>query len=163
MVTIKNIHTLLTENPFFEGMTDGQFETMAGCGRLVHFKAGDFLLREGEPANTFYLIRDGEVAVESHVPAGGPLSIARVWAGGIAGYSWLFPPYRNGFDTHALTDGSAIALDGACLRGKAEADHELGYQLMKRFTQLMLERLQATRRQLLDIYGGGRKADGAAG
>ncbi|WP_299442601.1 Crp/Fnr family transcriptional regulator [uncultured Rhodospira sp.] len=163
MVTFKNIHTLLTENPFFDGLSEDQFETLSGCGRLIHFRAGDFLLREGEEANTFYLIRGGEVAIESHMPAGGPLSIARVGAGGIAGYSWLFPPYRNGFDTHALTDGSAVALDGACLRGKAEADHELGYQLMKRFAQLMLERLQATRRQMLDIYASGRATYGAAG
>ena len=46
-----------------------------------------------------------------------------------------------------------IAFDGACLRGKCEADHELGYQLMSRFAADMIERLQATRLQLLDVYG----------
>lgn len=163
MVEIKNIHTLVAENPFFEGMSDDHLETMAGCGKLVHFKPGEFLLREGDEADTFYLIRDGEVAIESDVPAGGAASIARVGAGGITGYSWLFPPHRNGFDSIALTHVSAVALDGECLRGKAEADPELGYHLMKRFAQVMLDRLQGARRQMLDVYANERTTDEASG
>lgn len=163
MVNIKDIRTLLAENPFFENMSDAHLETMAGCGKLVRFKAGEFLLREGDEANTFYLVREGEVSIESYVPAAGPLTISRVGAGGVAGFSWLFPPYRNNFDSLALTDVSAVALDGECLRGKVEADHKLGYQLMKRFAQVMLDRLQARRRQLMDIYANGRTTDTAEG
>ena len=155
MIDTKNICTMLAENPFFEGMPDPHLETIAGCGKLVRFKAGEFLMREGEEANTFYLVREGEVAIESDVPAAGALSVARVGAGGITGYSWLFPPHRNSFDSVALTNVSTVALDGKCLRGKAEADHELGYQLMKRFAQVMLDRLQAARLQVLDIYANG--------
>ena len=162
MGEIKNIRTLLVENPFFEGMPDAHLETMAGCGKLVHFNAGEFLLREGEKADTFFLIRDGDVAIESHDPASGPLSVARIGASGVTGFSWLFPPYRSSFDSLALTKVSALALDGECLRGKAEADHELGYQLMKRFAQLMLGRLSATRRQMLDVYANVRVKDAGA-
>jgi hypothetical protein len=46
-----------------------------------------------------------------------------------------------------------VAFDGACLRGKCEQDHDLGYELMKRFAANMVDRLQATRLQLLDVYG----------
>lgn len=152
MSEIKDIRALLAENPFFDGMADAHLDMLAGCGKLARFEAGAFLLREGEIADTFYLIRQGEVAVESHIPAVGALSVTRVSAGGIIGYSWLFPPYRNNFDSLALSNVAAIALHGACLRDKAEADHELGYQLMKRFAQVMLHRLQAARRQMLDVY-----------
>lgn len=166
MVEIRSIRSLLAENPFFEGMPAAHLETMGGCGKLVRFKAGEFLLREGDEADTFYLVREGEIAIESHLPTAGALSVARVGAGGITGYSWLFPPHRNSFDSLALTDVSAVALDGKCLRGKAEADHELGYQLMKRFAQVMLDRLQATRLRVLDIYSNGETGgtkDAAAG
>ena len=47
----------------------------------------------------------------------------------------------------------AIAFDGACLRGKCEADPQLGYDLMKLFAAVIVERLQATRLRLLDVYG----------
>jgi len=163
MGEVKSIRTLLAENPFFDGMSDAHLATMALCGKLVRFKAGEFLLREGEQAEHFFLVRQGEVAIESHVPAAGPLCVARVGAGGITGYSWLFPPHRNSFDSLALTDVAAVALAGQCLRDKAGADHELGYQLMKRFAQVMLDRLQTTRLRVLDIYANGRTTDAADG
>ena len=159
MVNIKSIHHLLAENEFFVGMSSAHLKTLAGCGKLAHFKEGDFLIKEGDHANAFYLIRSGSVAIECHAPASGEHSIARIGAGDVTGYSWLFPPYRNNFDSLALSDVSAIVLNGQCLRGKAEQDHELGYQLMKRFAQVMLDRLQATRHQMLDVYANGRITD----
>ena len=69
------------------------------------------------------------------------------------GWSWLFPPYRWQFDARATAETSAIALDGACLRGKCDDDSALGYRLMQRFAQLIQQRLQQTRLQLLDVYG----------
>jgi len=53
----------------------------------------------------------------------------------------------------------AIAVDAACLRAKAEVDHTLGHQLVTRVAAVLLQRLQATRIRLLDLYGaeGGRQ------
>ena len=153
MSEIKDIRALLAENPFFNGMADAHLDMLAGCGKLARIEAGKFLLREGEVADTFYLIRQGEVAVESHIPAVGALSVTRVSAGGIIGYSWLFPPYRWSFEARAVQDVHAIKLDGACLREKCEIDPRMGYDLMKRFSRIMTRRLEATRLQLLDLYG----------
>ena len=159
MVKLKSIKDLLAEAPFFEGMEDRHIEFLSGCGEIVHFEEGEFLSKEGEEANNFYLILKGEVAVESYVPAKGAMMISRIKEGGISGYSWLFPPYRSQFDTRALTQVKAIQLNGKCLRGKAESDHELGYQLMNKFTQMILQRMQDTRRQMLDIYGTEQKVE----
>ncbi len=77
--------------------------------------------------------------------------------GEVVGWSWLFEPYRWQFDARATrADARVVGFDGACLRGKCEADHELGYQLMRRFAASLIERLQATRLQLLDVYGHAR-------
>ena len=43
--------------------------------------------------------------------------------------------------------------DGLCLRGKFANDPELGYELMQRFSQVILRRLEAMSIQLLDLYG----------
>ena len=152
MGKIKHIQDFLAESPFFAGMDDAHLELLSGCGELVHFKPGEFLLREGAPADYFYLIRKGEAAIETHMP-GQTLTVAKAGPGGVSGYSWLFPPYRNQFDSRAISAVEAVRLHGTCLRGKAEQDHELGYQFMKRFAELMLQRTQSTRRQMLDIYG----------
>ncbi len=73
--------------------------------------------------------------------------------GDILGWSWLFPPYRWSVEARAVQQVRAIKLDGECLRGKCELDPAMGYELMKRFSQIMLQRLEAARLQLLDIYG----------
>ena len=70
--------------------------------------------------------------------------------------SWLFPPYRWQFDGRAVEPIRAIRLDGACLRGKCEADPRLGFELMKRFAAIMQRRMRSARLRLVDLYGGAR-------
>ena len=63
-------------------------------------------------------------------------------------------PYIWHFDARATAPTRAICLDGKCLRTKCENDHELGYELMKRFLHVVQQRLLWTRVQLLDLYKG---------
>jgi CRP-like cAMP-binding protein len=150
---MRGLEELITDSPVFTGLAAEQLQLIAGCGRNEHVEAGTPLFREGEPADRFFLIRTGAVALEIASPAGGALVIETLHAGDVVGWSWLFPPYRWHFDGRATAPTSLIAFDGACLRGKCDADHELGYELMGRFAASLVERLQATRLQLLDVYG----------
>ena len=149
----RSIEQVLAEIKTFEGLEQRHLDRIAGCGRNCGFESGEYLAREGDAADTFYVIRHGRVTLETPAPASGPLLIASLGDGTVVGWSWLFPPYRWHFDARAIDDTRAIAFDGACLRGKCEADHELGYVLMQRFAQIILDRLQSTRLQLLDVYG----------
>ena len=141
----------------FTGLAPEYLELIAGCGRNAQADADTYLLREGDPADTFFLIRHGSVALEVHRPGEGGLQIETLGPGDAVGLSWLFPPYRCQLDARTREPCRLIALDGACLRGKCEADHELGYQLMQRFAGDLVARLQATRFQLLDVYGDGER------
>jgi CRP-like cAMP-binding protein len=144
---------ILAQVPFFEGMAEDEIALIAGCGRNVHFDAGETIFRQGDAADTFFVIRHGTVAVGNFVPPRGELVIETLEAGDILGWSWLFPPYRAHFDARTLTSVRATQFDGACLRDKCAADPALGYDLMSRFAQVLIERLQWTRLRLLDIYG----------
>jgi len=155
---MQGIEGLLAEVPVFGGLGARDLETVAGCGRNVRFEAGEQLFREGDAADTFYVVRHGSVALETFVPARGPMMIETIEAGEVIGWSWLFPPYRWHFDARALTQVRATAFDGACLRGKCDADPALGYALMSRFAQVLIERLQWTRLRLLDLYGDGSRS-----
>ncbi len=149
---METITELLASHPFFAGLSPGAVELIAGCASSVHFAEGDRIFDEGEPASLFYAIRHGGVALELHSPAKGPLVIDTMNEGEVLGWSWLVPPYRYFSAAQAVTPVSAIALDGACLRGKCEADAELGYQLLKRVTTVMYHHMQAARLRLLDLY-----------
>ncbi len=143
----------LAQAPVFAGMPAAHREVIAGCGRNQRAQAGSLLLREGDSAHTFYLIRTGAVALEVQAPGRGPLLIQTLGEHDVVGWSWLFAPYRWQMDGRTIQESSLVAFDAACLRGKCDADHELGYDLMRRFAAMIVERLQETRLQLLDVYG----------
>ncbi|HUI43971.1 MAG TPA: cyclic nucleotide-binding domain-containing protein [Terriglobia bacterium] len=149
---MENLERILVEHPFFQGMKREHLDLVVGCAANVRFDAGQFILREGEEANEFYLIRHGQVALEVFAPERGSITIQTLGEGEILGWSWLVPPYRWKFDARAVELTRAIALDGKCLREKSENDCALGYELLKRFSQVMVEHLQAARFQLLNVY-----------
>lgn len=150
---MQTLEELISAAPLFDGLDRSHVELIAGCGRNMHVDAGELLLREGDPADYFYLLRRGALALEVHSPGRPGLPIETLHPGDVIGWSWLFAPYRWQLDGRTIEPCEMIAFDGACLRGKCETDHELGYQLMKRFAESLVDRLQATRLQLLDVYG----------
>lgn len=149
---MESLERYLRENRFFQGMKKEYLELLAGCASNVRFEAGEFILSEGKVANACYLIRQGKVALEVQAPKRGPITIQTVGEGEILGWSWLVRPYQWHFNARAIEPTRAIALDGECLRKKSETDCCLGYELLKRFTEVMVERLQAARFQLVNIY-----------
>ena len=152
---MRRLDEVLQDIPLFAGMTPEQLALIGGCGSHTGFAAGEVLFREGDRANTFYVIRHGTVAIDLHSPTRGSLRVETIEASEVIGWSWLFPPYVWHFDAQAVSDVRATVFDGACLRGKCDDDPTLGYDLMKRFAQVFLERLQWTRLRLLDVYGDG--------
>jgi len=151
----RSLEDVLADVPLLDGLSSGERALLAGCARNVHFGLDERLFREGDAADTFYVVRHGSVALETFVPARGPVVIETIEAGELLGWSWLFPPYRWHFDARALSVVRATAFDGACLRQKCEVDPVLGYRLMGLFAQVLIERLQWTRLRLLDVYGDG--------
>ena len=152
-MTIHTFEKILGEHPFFKDLSESHLDTVVGCVANVVFQPGEFIFREGQPADSFFVVREGKVAVEVFVPNKGPVTIETIEGGEVLGWSWLFPPYKARFDARALNVVRALSLDGACLRTKCETEPGLGYELLKRFTQLVVSRLEATRMQLLDLYG----------
>jgi len=149
---METLEPLLTEHPFLSGLEPQHIKLIVGCASNVRFDAGQYIFREDEEANQFYIIRQGKVALEIYAAERGSLIIDTLGEGDILGWSWLIPPYNWRFDAKAVELTRAIALDGKCLRTKCENDHHLGYELLKRFASIVEQRLQSTRIQLLDIY-----------
>ena len=150
---IEGLERIVREHRFFAGLDEPFLQLVVGCARNVRFEEGQYLFREAAPADQFFLIRHGRVALELSAPGRGTVTFQTVGAGEILGVSWLIPPYRWTYDARAIELTRAIGIDAACLRGKCEADHDLGYEMMKRFMPVLIQRLQATRLQILDVYG----------
>jgi CRP/FNR family cyclic AMP-dependent transcriptional regulator len=153
MVTVDGLGKLLKEHPFFAGWSDDYRELLSGCASNHRFDPGTIIGREGEPADKFYLIRHGAVALEFPVPGRDPVVIETLHEGEVFGWSWMVPPYTWAYDVRATELCRAIGMDAECLRRKCDRDHSLGYELYKRFMPLIAERMNSARVRLLDVYG----------
>jgi len=150
---METLERILSGHPFFEDLPSAYLALIVGCASNVRFEAGQFLFHAGEEANEFFLVRSGRIALEVAPPGRASIAVQTLGEGEILGWSWLVPPYHWVFDARTVEPTRAIALDGRCLRTKCESDHDLGYELLKRFAHIMEQRLQAARLQLLDVYG----------
>ncbi|MEO1091270.1 MAG: cyclic nucleotide-binding domain-containing protein [Pseudomonadota bacterium] len=150
---MKTIDQLAAEHGFFEGLPDAVTALVAGCGSNVAVPAGDYVLREGAPADRFFLIRHGSVALEFYRPGSGPQTFMTLGAGDVLGVSWLVEPYVWHHDGRAVEPLRAVAFDAQCLRAKCDAEPAIGYALMRRFVPALVDRMHAARLQALDVYG----------
>jgi CRP-like cAMP-binding protein len=149
---MKTMEDMLRGHPVFDGLDPAYVELIAGCGRNVVFHAGEAIARQGRPAECFYLLRHGHVAVRFSAP-GRTVTIDTLGPDEVLGWSWLLAPYQWHFDVDAVELTRAVMFEVGCLRAKLDADPRLGFELMRRFAAIIVDRLQATRLRLLDLYG----------
>jgi len=149
----KSLERIIREHPFFSGLDEAFIQLVCGCAKNVRYEAGQYLFHEGGAADQLFLVRHGRVALEVDAPGRGALTFQTLSEGEIVGLSALIPPYRWTSDARAIDLVRALSMDATCLRDKCEADHNLGYEVMKRFVPVLVGRLQATRIQSLDLYG----------
>lgn len=137
-------------HPFFQKIAEDHIAEAAKGAVELSFEPGDFIIKEGEPANRFFLIESGGIALEAHEPADGTFPVQTLAHGDVLGWSWLLSPFVWHFQARALEPTTVIALNAANLLIAAEEDHEFGYELMKRTAHVLMGRLRATRRQLVE-------------
>ena len=147
------VHASVGELEFFQGMYPAEQETIATLAEPVRFEPGELLIRAGDSADHFFLIRHGRVGIELDVPGRGVVSIQAIGAGDALGWSWLVEPRRWQFDARALESTRGVAFDARRLRAAMDADAALGYAVTLRLVRMMGQRLQAARIQLLGTHG----------
>lgn len=139
----------VAQHPFLKGLGSAHLQTLADCAMRLHFDAGQVIFREGDPANRFYLIIKGKVALDI---TGGEkrFTLQTLHAGDVLGWSWLFPPYYSHFDARAIEPTEAMFFYGTRLREMCDQDHALGYEMLNRIAKVVIDRLAAAQKQLVE-------------
>jgi CRP/FNR family cyclic AMP-dependent transcriptional regulator len=145
------LQAVIVGHPFFRGLSAAHLRILAGCAMRTAFRAGEPIFRQGDMANRLYLIEDGKVALETDQPGCGTILIQTLGSGDALGWSWLFPPCVWRFGARAVEPTRAIFFYGTWLREQCEQDPGFGCKLMERMVQVVIDRLQATRQQLVEI------------
>ena len=144
---VEELRAEIARHPFMHGFSEAQIATMADYAMEVQFSPGQLLFREGEMANRFYLLLEGEVTLEGR-GNGHPAAVGVVGANEVLGWSWLFPPYCWHFAARATKPTRAIFFYGTWLREHCDSNPALGYELIKRMAAVVIQRLQTTREKL---------------
>ena len=142
----------LTAHEFFAGLNQDFIDILEEFATERHLAEGEVLFQQGAPADRFYLVRKGRVSVQVPALVGPPLELQVLGEHQILGWSWLIPPYRWNFHARAVEDSDVIEFDGSAILARCEKDPGFGYELLKRFTGLMSERLEAARQKMMDQW-----------
>ncbi|MFD9219183.1 cyclic nucleotide-binding domain-containing protein [Streptomyces sp. NPDC060064] len=128
-------------------------------GRLMQlaqettFPAGARIFEEGARADRFWIILNGTVALDLHVPGRRAAVVDHLGPGDLLGWSWLFPPRSWHLGAAADSPVRALEFDAVKVRALCDEDRELGQALTLRIAEVIANRLQSARGRLLDLYG----------
>ena len=149
---MENIASYLKDHPVLTGLSEQHLEKIVTFASNVQFHAGQTVFGEGNDADKFYIIRSGKVALELPRPFHeGTFELQRLQAGDVLGWSWFIEPYKWHFDARAREMTRAISFNAKQLRKLCTEDPVLGFEFTRRFSKLMLERLNATRYRLAEL------------
>ena len=148
---MESLEGALAQHPFLAKLDRRHLRQLTDLASPKSFAAQQMIFHEGQPANEFYLVCGGKVGIETALFGCDAIVIQTQSAGDVVGWSWLLPPYQWHYSARALEPTEVIALDGKALRARCEEDHGLGYEFMKRFALVIVQRLVATRAQMLHI------------
>ena len=150
---METFEEMIVNHPFWAGLNLHHFDLLKKCATFQRFDVGQSIFQEGGHADNFYLIQKGRVTLHAFVPGRGAVTVQTVSGGDALGWSWLFPPHQWHFSAHSSDPTEAIVFGAKLLRDEAEQNHDFGFELTKRVSKMLLQRLQETRLLLVDFYG----------
>lgn len=148
---VDRIAQMLAAHPFTRDLPGDEVRSLADLASLREFASGEVIFRADAPADAFYLVRSGLVALEVDAGGSAPRVIQHIAEGSALGWSWLFPPYLWHFTAVARSPVRTIAFEAAALRTYFEAEPQCGYHVLFRVAGTMADRLHATRHQVVSL------------
>ena len=146
------ITNILESHPFTNGFWPDHIARLSAMAAEMRFRPGEAIYREGDHSSLFYLLIDGNVALEVMSP-GRAVRVATLYAGEVLGWSSVMEGHNGKqFQARALEDVHALAFDGERLRHACEEDYAFGFWFMRAILKVMSGRMHAIRAQLVDVY-----------
>ena len=139
-------------------LLDASVEKLASMAREYETPARTRLLREGDETKELSILVDGRIALTEHVAGRGSVTLMSAEPGDVFGWSALIPPYKATATVVSLEPVKVIAIEAVPLRAALQEDCVLSAGIYPRLAEALARRLEATRQQLLDVYGSEQRA-----
>ena len=148
----QSIAEYLSAHDFFSEFSADLLEFLCECSSSHEIKKGQLLFRQGEDADKFYVVRTGLISLQMPAIMGPTLEIQSVGKDQVLGWSWLIAPYKWHFQTKAEEDTELLQFDGTALLARCEQEPKFGYELLKKFAELMSVRLTSASQKMMDEW-----------
>ncbi|MGB7755310.1 MAG: cyclic nucleotide-binding domain-containing protein [Salinisphaera sp.] len=145
----KKIEKLLAEQSFFSDFSRKDLSFLADAAERQTLNKNRVLFNQRTPAHEFYFVLSGLITLQVPAIEGPALMLQKVGAGSVLGWSWLIPPYEWSFQAEADEDSELLVFDGQRILARCEAEPAFGYEVMKRFSTLMSDRLAYSRERMM--------------
>jgi CRP/FNR family transcriptional regulator, cyclic AMP receptor protein len=138
--------------PWFLELSPNQIEALAKIAVIRSLSSGEILFNEGDSEDCLYILMEGQVDAEVHVPGRGVVHLYRAEPLDVVGWSVLTPVVRQRTVTiRAASDVRLLCFNSLILRQVCETDHDLGFIVMRRIANVVASRLLVTRLQLFEL------------
>ncbi|MEP7134608.1 MAG: cyclic nucleotide-binding domain-containing protein [Chloroflexota bacterium] len=143
----------LEKIPWFKELEPEHLQKLTDIAHLRHVRAGEVLFREGDREDYLYIVIEGRVALDIFIPHKGKVRIYTAEPWDLFGWSSVTPiTNQRTAGAVAVVDGLVVGIDSTKLRKACDDDHDLGYVVMRRLTNIVASRLLVSRLQLLDMF-----------
>jgi CRP-like cAMP-binding protein len=143
----------LEKIPWFKELEPEHLQKLTDIAYLRHVRAGEVLFREGDREDYLYIVIEGRVALDIFIPHKGKVRIYTAEPWDLFGWSSVTPNnFQRTAGAVAVVDGLIVGIDSAKLRKACDDDHDLGYVVMRRLTNIVASRLLVSRLQLIDMF-----------
>ena len=143
---------IISSNPWFSELNNEQLKRIEEISINRDVQGNEYIFLEGDFEDYIYILLQGQVTIEMMVPNHGRISVQLAQPFEIVGWSSVTPIIRQRTaSARATTASQLLAIDSVKLRELCDEDHDMGYFLMRRLSNIIATRLLLTRLQLVEI------------
>lgn len=152
MVKNRDIIEVLKNIPIFLDLKAFQLARLATVASIIEVDQGYELITEGDPLDYTYFLLEGDMTVEVFVPSHGNVLTSHLGPLDICGWSALTPVVRQRTGTvTSTTFCRLLKLDSRLLIPMCEEDHDIGFCIYKRLSNVAARTFLTTRLQLMNL------------
>ena len=139
----RRLKGLLAGLPLFRDLNPFHIGLLAGLAMETRFETGQFIFKQVDPANRFYLIQEGEVSMQIESHDNQMIPFRKIGPGEDLGWSWIFACSYFPATARVIKPTKAIFFYGTILRQQCEDDPQFGYEMMKLVATAAMNSLNA--------------------
>lgn len=142
---------LLERFALIEGFTKDQVAVLSPLISDVRFESDQVVFSQGDPAENLYFVIDGRVTIQFKPEDGPVLSVAKVEAGDVFGWSSALGSRCYTSSAVCTECGLFIRISGESLKKICEEHPETGILILNRLAGVIAQRLRGTHEQVVSL------------